>query len=678
MPSSLSPSRFSLTIKGFNDDLQVFSFSGTEAISTPYAFELVLVSERAFLDLESLLHQPAFLAFDSAGTGIHGQIYAIAQGQTSQRLTFYTLTLVPQLAYLKHRHNQRIFQKRTVEQIIGQLLEEHGIFSDSYAFKLDTTYKARDYCVQYQESDLHFIQRLCEEEGIHYHFEHSAHGHRLVFGDGQVAFQKLPASVPYHTDSGLVAAAPAVNCFEVQLNTRTTRSTLRDYNFETASREVVAAYGPAPSTPEPDLEDYVYPGHFNHAQRGKLLSQRALERQRADRRQAVGKSDQCALSSGHFMPLSEHPYDEWNALWLLTEVSHQGRQPQVLEEHAADPGPAPEDGFSQGYRNHFVATPWEVFYRPPLAHKKPRVLGVQTARVTGPVNEEVHCDQYGRVKVQFHWDREGQHDDNSSCWLRVASSWAGDSYGAVTIPRVGMEVLVRYLEGDVDQPVISGCLVSSMTPTPLKLPADKTQSTLRSRSTPGGGGYNELRLEDRQGQEKIYLHAQRDMQQHIENDSRLQIDGQREETISGTSVVVLKGEDQQTVSGDRKVQVQGNDFQAVAMTSHTRVGLVMAVEAGVHAHFKAGATLVVDGGPLLTLMAGGQHLQRTPVGIYSSSPILPGGVPIPGMPAVPASTEGVEAMTALALESQKRAFASASANRAPLCLACESLQEGQA
>ena len=226
--------------------------------------------------------------------------------------------------------------------------------------------------------------------------------------------------------------------------------------------------------------------------------------------------------------------------------------------------------------------------------------------------------------------------------------------------------------------MISGCLVSSLTPTPLKLPADKTQSTLRSRSTPGGGGYNELRLEDRQGHEKIYLHAQRDMQQHIENDSRLQIDGQREETISGTSVVVLKGEDQQTISGDRKVEVQGNDFQAVALTSHTRVGLVMAVEAGVHAHFKAGATLVVDGGPLLTLMAGGQHLQLTPAGIYSSSPILPGGVPIPGMPAVPANPDGVEVMIALALESQKRAFVSASAKRAPVCLACEALQEGQA
>ena len=673
MPSSLSPSRFSLTIEGFNDDLQVFSFSGTEAISTPYAFELVLVSERAFLDLESLLHQPAFLAFDSAGTGIHGQIYAIAQGQTSQRLTFYTLTLVPQLAYLKHRHNQRIFQKRTVEQIIGQLLEEHGIFSDSYAFKLDTTYKARDYCVQYQESDLHFIQRLCEEEGIHYHFEHSARGHRLVFGDGQVAFQKLPAPVPYHTDSGLVAAAPAVNCFEVRLNTRATRSTLRDYNFETASREVVADYGPDSSTPEPDLEDYVYPGHFHHEQRGKLLSQRALERQRADRRQAVGKSDQCALSSGHFMPLSEHPYEEWNALWLLTEVSHQGRQPQVLEEHAADPGLAPEDGFSQGYRNHFVATPWEVFYRPPLAHKKPRVLGVQTARVTGPVNEEVHCDQYGRVKVQFHWDREGQHDDNSSCWLRVASNWAGDRYGALTLPRVGMEVVVAFLEGDPDQPIITGCLPNSLNPTPYPLPANKTRSVLRSRSTPQGSGYNELHIEDRKGQELIYLHAQRDLEQHINHDSRLQVDGTREETITGNSISVLKAQDQRTVTGDRKVQLNASDYLHITGSSHSQIGMTLAVDAGQEVHIKAGAQVVLSAGACISLMAGGQHLIISAAGIYASSPILLGGVPIPGTPALSATTSGVAPLTAAVLTPSQ--ITSLKRN-APFCEECEKCKGG--
>lgn len=665
--------RFSLTIDGFADDLQVLSFKGDEAISTPYAFELVLVSPRADLDLVALLHAPAFLAYADGGGGVHGLIYAIAQGQTRQRLTVYTLTLVPQLAYLEHRTNQRMFQQLTVEQIIARLLEEHGILSNAYAFNLHGTYPVRDYCVQYHETDLHFIQRLCEEEGIHYHFRHSAQGHQLVFGDGQSAFAKLDHPVPYQGESGLVAEAPVVSYFEVGINTRSTRSTLRDYTFETASREIEASYGPDTRRVERDLEDYRYPGHFSLEQRGQLLSQRALERQRADRCLANGESDDCGFISGHFMTLSEHPHGDWNAMWLLTEIHHQGRQPQVLEETGTDLDDKPTDGFTQGYRNDFAATPWDVFYRPPLKHLKPQVLGLLTARVAGPVNDEVHCDQYGRVKVQFHWDREGRNNDASSCWLRVASTWAGDSHGAVSVPRVGMEVLVAFLEGDPDQPVISGCLVNSLNPPPYPLPAYKTRSVLRSRSTPNGTGYNELHIEDRLGQELIYLHAQRDLEQHIKNDSLVQIDGQRAETVTGNSVLVLKGDDQRTVSGDRKAQLNANDFRQVAANSHTQVGGALTVDAGMEVTIKAGAHVVLSAGACISLTAGGQHLIVSAAGIYVSSPILPGGVPVPGTPALPAVTSTVAALTAAVLTPTQ---ISSLKRNAPFCEECEKCKGG--
>ncbi len=665
--------QFSLAIEGFTDDLQVLSFTGKESISTPYAFELVVVSQQADLDLLALLHTSAYLAYGADGVGVHGLIYSVAQGQTRQRLTFYTLTLVPQLAYLEHRTNQRMFQQLTVEQIISQLLEEHGIYSHAYTFQLQASYPTRDYCVQYHETDLHFIQRLCEEEGIHYHFRHSVQGHQLVFGDGQSAFAKLKHSVPFHSGSGLVAETPAVSDFEVGLTTRTTRSTLRDYNFETASRQIESQAGPDGQRPERDLEDYHYPGHFKLEQRGQRLSQRALERLRADRCQASGKSDEPSLSCGHFLTLSEHPHSDWNAMWLLTQISHQGRQPHLLEGAGMSRDEQPADGFIQGYRNDFIATPWDVFYRPPLKHLKPRVLGLQTARVTGPANEEVHCDQFGRVKVQFHWDREGRHDDASSCWLRVASSWAGDSHGAVTVPRVGMEVLVTFLEGDPDQPIIVGCLINSINPPPYPLPAHKTRSVLRSRSTPNGTCYNELHIEDRLGQELIYLHAQRDLEQHIKNDSLLQIDGQRKETITGNSVSVLKGEDQRTVTGDRKVQLNGNDFRQVAASSHTVVGVAMAVEAGMEVSIKAGAHVVLSAGACISLTAGGQHLLVSAAGIYVSSPILLGGLPVPGMAALPAVPSAVAALTAAELtptqiNSLKR--------NAPFCEECEKCKGG--
>lgn len=443
---------FSLTISDFKHDLQILSFTGQESISAPFSFDLELVSERPDLDIENLLHKQAFLAFNDSDAGIHGQIYRVAQGDSGKRLTRYSLTLVPQLTYLAHRANLRIFQQQTVPQIIAQILEEHGIQSDTYRFQLGSIYPARDYCVQYNESDLYYIQRLCWEEGIHYHFQHSQQSHALVFGDDQTIFPKLGRPTAYVQDSGLVADEPVVKRFNLRLATRTSRTTQRDYDFEKARITLEADYRPAARGRQPDLEDYQYPGGFTQRERGKLLSQRALEGHRADYRQAEGKSDQPTLVSGHFLELSQHPRQEWNDLWLLTSIRHEGQQPQVLEESLPSDTSDRKDDFHQGYRNTFTATPWDVFYRPQQAYEKPRILGSQTALVTGPKGEEIHCDQHGRVKVQFHWDREGQTNDKSSCWLRVASSWAGNSHGAVTIPRVGMEVLVSFLEGDPDSP----------------------------------------------------------------------------------------------------------------------------------------------------------------------------------------------------------------------------------
>ena len=305
------------------------------------------------------------------------------------------------------------------------------------------------------------------------------------------------------------------------------------------------------------------------------------------------------------------------------------------------------------------------------------VVGDQTARVTGPAGEDIYTDAFGRVRVKFHWDRSEVNDEQSSCWVRVASSWAGDAYGAVITPRVGMEVMISYLEGDVDRPVVTGCLASSLTPTPLTLPAEKPQSVLRSRSTPGGSGHNELRLEDRKGQELIYLLAQRNLQQHIEHDSHLHVEGKREETIKGNSRVVLDGEDHQTVTGDRKTMLNASDFQDTALNSHTRVGAVWTVEAGEHIHLNAGAMMTLDGGASLSLQAGGQHLLLTPAGILSSTPIVIGGVPIPGAPVLSALAGSVGVMTALALKAQQQAFTQAIAKRAPVCLVCQSLEERQ-
>lgn len=332
-------SHFNLHIESTVHDFKVLGFHGREVICQPYRFEVELVSERPDIDLQSLLHQPAFLAFDSAGHGVHGMIYRVAQGESGKRLNRYSLSLVPQLSYLAHRTNQRIFQQASVPQIVAQILEEHGIQADAYRFQLGPfVYPAREYCVQYDESDLHFIQRLCEEEGIHYHFEHSEQGHLLVFGDDQTSFARLGRPTAYLQGNGMTADEPVIKRFAVRVATRTGRVSRRDYDFEQPRLQMAAACGGEPAAgaaPGPDLEDYNYPGRFTERSRGKQLSQRALERHRHDYRLAEGRSDQPCLAGGHLLEISDHPRREWNDLWLLTEVFHEGRQPQVLEESIA-------------------------------------------------------------------------------------------------------------------------------------------------------------------------------------------------------------------------------------------------------------------------------------------------------------------------------------------------------
>ncbi|TFY84928.1 type VI secretion system tip protein VgrG [Pseudomonas kairouanensis] len=563
-------SAFNLTLHGVDNDLRVLGFNGTEALSQPYCFDLELVSEQSGLDLDSLLHQQAYLAFDDQGHGVHGLVYRVAQGDCGRRLTRYRLSLVPQLAYLEHSSHQRIFQHQTVPQIIAQVLVGQGIQRDCFVFRLSGTYPEREYCVQFGESDLAFIQRLCAELGIHYHFQHSTEQHLLVFGDDQTVFPQADQPTPYTPGSGMVADTPAIKRFAVQVETRTTAVNLRDYDLRKPGLALESAVS---GEQAPHLEVQHYPGHFSDRAHGKYLAQRSLERHRSGYRVARGSGDEPALASGRFLKLAGHSREEWNDLWLVTQVTHEGKQPQVLEEAVTE---VAAGDFRQGYRNEFTATPWDVVFRPPLPEPRSNMAGYQNAVVTGPADSEIHCDEFGRVKVQLAWDRSGEHNEHSSCWLRVASGWAHDRYGVVLIPRVGMEVLVGFVNGDRDMPVVVGCLPNASTPVPLDLPADKTRSVFRSQSSPGGGGYNELRIEDRKGAEEIYLHAQRDWTQHVLND--------------------------QKVTVGRAIQIG------------------------------AGQSVVIDAGASVMIQAGGHSISISAAGIFSSVPIELGGAPAPLIP----------------------------------------------
>lgn len=656
---------FRLDIQGFTHDLQVFEFRAKEALNRPYEVKLELVSERPDLDLESLLNRSAFLCFGPDGAGIHGQVYRIAQGDSGKRLTRYQVTLVPYLAYLAHRHNQRIFQHLNVPQIIAEVLGATGMQSNAWRFPLNAKYPPRLYCVQY-ETDLHFVQRLCEEEGLHFHFEHSADGHVLVFGDDQTSFSKPEQTTAYQQHSGMVAEALVIDRFKLRLEPRPTHVSRRDYDFE---KPRVQLDSDTKIAQLPHLEDYAFPGQFTHRDRGNHLVNRALERHRSDYQLANGRSDQSAMRSGHFVEMTDHPRADRNGLWLLTEVEHVGLQPQVLEEAITDA--TPEDGFSQGYRNHFVATPWDAIFRPALEHPKPRMTGNQHAVVTGPPGEEIYCDEYGRVKVQLLWDRDGQHNEQSSCWLRVATGWAHDGYGGVLIPRVGMEVQVGFTDGDPDKPYVLCCLPNASTPVPLDLPAEHTRSIFRSHSSPGGGGYNELRIEDRKGAEEIALRAQRDFVQLVRNDERIQVDNQRTVLVGGISSHDLRSEERHLTQGNRLTELKQDDHLLVLGDQHIRVSS-QRCSAMQQIHLSAGHQVVISGGMHLALMAGGQWLTLGPEGIFSSVPIQQGGAPVVVLPAEPLMP-GASPLPKVTFDTAQQRHALIS-TRASRCLICEADQ----
>ncbi|GGD09366.1 type VI secretion system Vgr family protein [Halopseudomonas salina] len=635
---------FTLDIHGIAHDFKVLSFTGTEAISQSYCFQLELVSERPDLDIEALLQQPAIFNFAGQGKGIHGLIHRVAQGDAGKRLTRYHIDLVPHLFYLGHRTNQRIFQHLSVPEIISRVLNDHGIQADAYRFQLNSEYPQRVYCTQYDETDLHFIQRLCEEEGIHYHFEHSIDNHLLVFGDDQTGFPKLDRPTAYIQDSGLVADEPVIKRFAMRIETRPSRITRRDYDFEKPHLLMEAAHkaeqpaeGDEQPIPLPDLEDYDYPGRFTERARGKQLAKRSLERHRSDYRLAEGKSDVPTLVTGHFLTLSEHPRAEWNDLWLVVGIHHEGKQPQVLEESVTS-DVKESDGFTQGYRNQFTAAPWDVQYRPQLDHPKPKVLGTQTAVVTGPKGEEIHCDQYGRIKVQFHWDREGQGNERTSCWLRVASTWAGNQYGGIAIPRVGMEVLITFLEADPDQPLVTGYLYHKTHPVPYELPANKTRSVFKTLRSPGGDGYNELRIEDKKDQEQIYIHAQRDWDENIQHDQKIRVGNERHDRVEANSYTELMAEEHHTTHGERKTEIKANDHLTVGTSQHVKLGTAQLLSAGEEIHLSSGMKIVLDAGSEITFKVGGSFVKLDPSGVTLVGPsvnINAGGSPGSGSGALP-------------------------------------------
>jgi type VI secretion system secreted protein VgrG len=598
------------------DELLLHSFTGVEGISTPFSYRLRLLSENDSVSADDLLRTPAYLSIELENGEtryIHGLINRFVAGDQEEDLRAYEAEIVPWLWFLSLSRDCKIFQEKTVLEIVEEVFTGLG-FSD-FDVRCTGSYPQRTYCVQYRESHLNFVSRLMEEEGILYFFEHTENGHVLVIADDNSSIEELEHKPAAAWRSDPVPEEDVVTALRSEKSVHVGTVTLQDYDFEQPTMDLLSSIA---GEEEQEIYDY-HPRRYTELEEGERYARLALEALEAGRQIVYGESNCRAFTSGYRFALEDHSSPELNQVYTLAQISHSGSA-----------GDYRSGGGTEGdYHNSFLTLPHDVPYRPQPLHRKPTVHGSQTAIVVGPSGEEIYTDSYGRVKVQFYWDRLGSRDENSSCWIRVGTPWGGGGYGAVSIPRIGNEVIVDFLEGDPDRPLIVGSVYNANQMPPLELPGAGIEMGMKSRSSPGGGGANQISMRDTAGEEMMTVTAQYDMNTSVghdqsatvTNDRSVTVDGKLTETIKGnTTITVSEGtlsHDVQT--GTATYHVQGaltEDYSATQTTTAT--GRITINSSGAEVHIMAASEIKLSTGDSLvqlksdgTITISGKKVQIT-------------------------------------------------------------------
>ncbi len=599
-----------------SDLFSVVGFTLTERLSEVFSGRLELASFDPSIQAPEVLEQPVDLVVWQHGEPLRrftGVVNEFARGDTGHRRTRYELVIQPPLWRLGLMHNSRIFQTRSTDAIVRTLLEERGLIDT--VFDLKRPPEEREYCVQHRESDLAFLERLAAEEGWHYRYEHGS-----VDGDTQPALiiadhhgdAPVLESAQYNAQAGGSTRQLAVFRFRYEERVRVASVAMKDYTFKNPAYALMHEQAAGDVSHREDYQHYDYPGRFKADASGQPFTEARLQALRNDASTAAGDSNRPDFKAGAKVALTDHDSESLNRDWLLTAVTHTGTQSQALEEEG---GSEPTS-----YHNQFTAIPADRTWRPQTPHR-PLMDGPQIAIVTGPEGEEIHCDEHGRVKVRFPWDRYSKNDEHSSAWLRVSQGWAGGQYGFMALPRIGHEVIVSFLDGDPDQPIITGRTHHATNTPPYALPEHKTRTTLKTK-THKGEGSNELRFEDEADQEQIYVHAQKDLDlltEHnrtevIKNDSHLTVENHRFSHIKGNDHGTVDGEQRERIGGDYSLTVNGSH--------HSKQGKNQLIEAGSEIHHKAGMKIVIEAGAEVTLKAGGSFVKVDPSGVTVSGPLV--------------------------------------------------------
>lgn len=668
--------QMSFQVQGMEaDQLLVSRYRGIEGLSQLYRFEIELVSERGDVAMDAVVGTQSVLSILAPGgeRWVHGIVSRFEHIGEARGQAYYRADLVPVIWLLTHRYQSRIFQGRTVLQIVADVIQRAGIPSDYLNIDTiqDSGYDVLDYCVQYRETDFNFISRLLEHAGICYYFSQTQDDHRMTLANTSSAIPPIgsESTLPYESATGMKAPQEHVSQFRFSEEVRLGVVTLNDYTFTNPALHLQATHDDGRNQ---SLEFSDCPGIFDAKAEGNKLAEMRLKEFETCRQVGVGVSNCSRLAPGRKFSLSEHTTSSFNREYLVTKITSQGKQAtthsslqsggngstkaatsskassrwlfhggQVTTDRAAvalalgdDPLDAMAlpsllhntadltmDDDTQSFECRFECMPADVPFIPPRVTPRPHVRGTQTARVVGPAEEEIHTDPYGRVRVQFNWDREGfengqakLHGAESSCWIRVCQGMAGGAYGMMFLPRIGQEVVVDFLEGDPDKPIIVGRVYNADHKPPYDLPAEKTKSCIKTNSTKGGGGSNEIRFEDLKDQEQLLIHAEKDLHIRAKNNRVESVGCSRHLTVRKDKFELVKEnkhvevvlDHNETIGGNRLVKVAGDIGEEISGNHSEKV-------AG--QFYVAGKELVLEAQDSVTIKAGGNYIKIDSSGI---------------------------------------------------------------
>jgi type VI secretion system secreted protein VgrG len=545
---------------------------GREALGRPFEYELEVLSEDFSIDLSTVLGQSVTVRIElQSGDDyryINGVVTYFKLAGTEGRFARYQAVLNPSLSLLQRRINCRIFQELSARDVITNLFRESGFVA--FEDRLQGEYPPIEYLVQYRESDFDFVSRLMEREGIYYYFVHESGQHTLVLADSPFAHELAPGyeGIPYRPVGERSAEVEYLQTWSYSLQLVSGACALRDFNFEQPAARPHAARESPTGNLHGNLEVYDYPGLFTKSSEGDARACLRLEREQTQHRIYEGVGELRGLSSGWRFAVTGYPGEEQNREYVVVAS---------LLDVSANAYETRGDSVAT-CRCYLTAIQSDQQFRSPESTPKPTVDGPQTAIVVGPANEEIWTDKYGRVKLQFHWDRYGESDENSSCWVRVSHAWAGSNWGFVQIPRIGQEVIVSFLEGDPDRPIVTGRVYNGSHLPPYKLPNMATQSGIKTRSSKGGtpNDCNEIRFEDRKGHEELFIQAQRQQTTLVKASQSISVGANRSvstganETVSvGANRTTTVGAVETGLFGDARVTTVAKTDDLTIQQKHT-------------------------------------------------------------------------------------------------------------